>query len=516
MSTEGSENPGGDPPPPSPPLRGAAIRGARLALIGWGSSQALIFVGYLVLARLVDPSDFGRFAAASLIIGVGGLFAESGMMAALINRRDRIEEAASTAFFSLLLGGTLLTLMSLAASPLLGLFFRSGRVTALSAALSGWLLLRALTVVPDALLQRHMSYARRVAVDPLGAIAFTGTSIAVCSGGAGAWGLVAGTYASMLVQLVTAWLFLGERPRRSLASVAMWRELGGYARPVIGSEILRRIAGQLDVVMLGRFHSAASLGQYRNGVRLAQQPTNAFVDVGAYVLLPTLARLQGEPARLQASARRVFETSLTGSIPVSLAMIPLGVPIALLCLGDRWREAGLAIAGFSGVLIGVSLNSIASEILKAVGLPGRLMRIHGFGLVVTAVLVCAAAIPFGVLGVAIAISVSQLVIGLFAFSLVSPLIEMSGRALAAAAVRPLLAGALMLTAMVSFALLERPATRGQASGLALIVAEVLLGLLTYVSALAAIDPAWRRALMFAVARGARRIRPGIQTADRSG
>jgi len=184
-------------PPPPPSLRRITVRGAKLAFSGYILSQLGLFGVYVVLARLISPREFGVYAAASVVTGVGSLFAESGMMSALIRRADRIDEAASTAFYSLLLGGVLLSASALALAPAVGLFFGSARVEALSAALSGLLLLRALTVVPDALLQRRFSYARRVAVDPLGALAFAAASIISCANGAGGWGLVAGAYASM-------------------------------------------------------------------------------------------------------------------------------------------------------------------------------------------------------------------------------------------------------------------------------------------------------------------------------
>ena len=62
------------------PLGQVAARGARLALLGWGASQGLTFVAYIVLAHLLTPHAFGTFAAGSILIAFGILFAESGTM----------------------------------------------------------------------------------------------------------------------------------------------------------------------------------------------------------------------------------------------------------------------------------------------------------------------------------------------------------------------------------------------------------------------------------------------------
>ncbi|HEY1597445.1 MAG TPA: oligosaccharide flippase family protein, partial [Thermoleophilaceae bacterium] len=362
--------------------RGAA-RGAQLALLGWGAGQGITLAAYIVLAHLLAPSTFGSFTAGTILIAFGFLFAESGTTAALISRHDRIEEAASSAFFWLVASGTVLSLVSLACSPLVAAFFDNNEAGKVAAALSGWLLLHSLPIVPDALLQRRASVARRVAVDPLGALAFAGVSVAACEAGAGIWGLVAGIYASELVEVCASWGFARFRPRWGLASRAMWREIAAFARPVLGSEILRRVAGQLDVIMLGRFSSAAALGQYRNGFRLAVQPVNAFVDVGAYVALPKLARMAREPQRLNAAVKRLYRLALGLGVPLSLALVPLGVPTAVLLLGDRWRPAGHVIACLWGLMLGGAIGSVAAESAKAVGRPGALVRIQGLSLAVT-------------------------------------------------------------------------------------------------------------------------------------
>lgn len=490
---------------PARPLGRVAARGSRLALIGWSASQGLMFAAYIALAHLLSPRTFGSFAAGSILIAFGILFAESGTMAALISRRERIEEAASTAFFSLLVGGAALSLVSFALSPLVSDFFHNHTAGRVAAALSGWLLLRSLMIVPDSLLQRRFSFARRVAVDPLGAVAFVAVSIVACAGGAGIWGLVAGTYATAIVEVVAAWGFVRFRPRWEQASFSMWREIAAFARPVLGSEILRRIAAQMDVIMLGRFTNAATLGQYRNGYRLASQPGNAFVDVGAYVLLPTLSHIAHDQQRLRSGLRRVYALAMAAAVPVSMAMVPLGVPIAVLFFGERWRAAGHAIAALWGILLGGAISSVAAETAKAIGRPGLLVRIHGLNLAVTAVLVGATAVPFGLIGVATAVSISQVLVGFYAFAKVAPFVGMSRRELAGELAFPLAASAAMIAAMLAFSAAVDPLIRSEAVALGLTAAQVLIGAVVYIAVLATIDARRRSDLRAAVLK----LRPSV-------
>src|SRR3954468_8351902 len=76
-------------------LAGTVMRGVAIAGGGYALTQILTGVTYLVLARLATPAEFGQLAAGTLLVGLAGLFTESGMLSALVYRRDRLEEAAA-------------------------------------------------------------------------------------------------------------------------------------------------------------------------------------------------------------------------------------------------------------------------------------------------------------------------------------------------------------------------------------------------------------------------------------
>jgi O-antigen/teichoic acid export membrane protein len=492
--------PGGVLDPEAPEsLTRTTLRGVSLAGGGYVISQLLNFLAYLVLVRLLTPRDFGLYAAGTLITGIGGLFAESGMLAALIKREDRLEEAASTAFATLLITGIGLTLLSLALSGLVGLAFHSGKVGAVTAVLSGWLLVRALTIVPDALLQRRFSFLRRVAVDPLGVVAYAAAAIPLAAGGAGVWAMVAGAYASIVVQAVAAWIASGFRPQRRLVSRGMWRELTSYTRPLVAGEILRRATSQIDVFILGRFSGAATLGQYRNGYMLIQQPAGLFGQVVAYVILPAFARISAVPGRLTAAARRAFWLTSTVIFPISVASIPLGVPVAVALLGERWRTAGHAIAGLSGLVLGGTLLSLSGELMKAVAALRLQFIVHVVWIAAVAVSVTVAGLLWGLLGVSIALSASTCLAAVYAIVGLAAALAVPRHTFFAGMTRPLIGSGLMAGAMFLFDRAVNLVGHGEAARVLLLLAEMALGAIVYCAALAAIDPG-RRELGVTVTR----------------
>jgi O-antigen/teichoic acid export membrane protein len=367
-------------------VRERIVRGAGLAGVGFALSRAITFGGYIAIAALISPREVGQFAAGSLVAGIGTLFAESGMLAAVIQWREDVDEAASTAFAATLLNGVLLTAIAVVTAPLVGDFFDSDRVGDIALACSGFLFFRSLQVVPDALLQRRFSFLRRVAIDPLGAATFVAVSVVLCANGMGPWGLVIGTYALYVVQVTAAWGFVRWRPRRAQMSFAVWRRLAGFGRHVVASEIVRQSVSQLDQLLLGRFSGTAVLGQYNYGMRLAAQPVSGFVSIAAYVLFPAFARVaEDEPERMRATFGESLVLASLVMLPLSFVLIPLGDQLALLAFGPEWGGAGNTIKALCLVGVGWTWASLTSEAAKSVGRPQLITRMHLVALAVSVV-----------------------------------------------------------------------------------------------------------------------------------
>jgi O-antigen/teichoic acid export membrane protein len=471
-----------------PGLARVVMRGVGLAGGGYALSQILTFATYLALAKLISPAAFGTFAAGSIVAGVGTIVGESGMVAALIHRRDRLEEAFNSALLASIAGGLALTIVGVATAPVIGLYFRSHTAGDVAAVMAGGMFLRLVTLVPDAQLQRRFSFFRRVIVDPLGVLAFAAGSIIAASAGMGVWALVIGTYAGALVGVVAAWALAGWRPRPRQASIGMWRELTRFGRPVLAAEFMRRVALEIPVLALGRFAGTGPLGQYTYSARVATQPLKAMVNVGGYVLLPAFSRIAAERDRFQLAILRSLRWVSATTFPVSMLLVPLGTPAVVLIFGETWREAGYGAMALAGYCAALSLDSLASEAWKAHGRPDMLPRMHGTSLTLTTICV-GALVPFGLVGVTIGMSVSAIGVAAYAVwgmnsALDIPLKSMQREIWPAAVAATVMAGALFcLEHFVVHA--DR---HGTVEGLVLLVAEALLGVAIYLGLLAVLAP----------------------------
>jgi O-antigen/teichoic acid export membrane protein len=473
-------------PEPSEPkdLTRTVVRGASLSSGGLILTQVLNLAIYVVLARLASPKTFGTFAAASIFVTIGELVSDSGLTAALIHRRDRLEEALSTAFVAALVSGGLFTLLAAGLAPLAGLYFGSREIGLLTLAMSAIHLFHGAIVVPEALLARRFAFARRLVVDPSATAALGVVSAIALAEGLGPWGLLLGFYAYGFVRIVLTWAFVAWRPSLGRASFAMWRELAGYGRHVLTAAFCQQGTQAMITLLVGRFIGTAPLGQYRFGSRIATSTTAPVMSASAYVLFPAFARISTDQTRYLPAFLRALRLLCFFVIPLSFVLFAIGEPLTVLLLGDRWRTAGHVVTTLCGLGASMSLIAIASDALKSSGRPDAVARIYVLWTALTTAL-AAALLPLGVIEVAAGVSVSAAVAAAYAVYAAVRVIGVRRRPVLQAIWPPVVAAG---ATSLAVALLEHSvlhsANRPTTLGLMLLALEIVISAVGYLGIMA--------------------------------
>jgi O-antigen/teichoic acid export membrane protein len=461
----------------------------------------------------VTPTEFGQFTAGLVLLALAQLYTESGMLSALVYRRDRVEEAAATAVIATVLGGMMVSLLLLAAAPVIGSFFGDETIAGVAAAASGISLLRATSIVPDALMQRRFSFLRRTIVEPAGVLAFGVTGVVLTARGLGVWGLVLAQYASVLVSAVLSWSLARWRPQLRLASFAMWRELISYGRHTIAATTVIRVSEEIPVLLLGRFTGAGQLGQFRYGRRIAALPLAMLMAAASYVLFPAFARIATERERFQASVLRALRWMAILAFGGGLIMIPLGEPLTTLAFGAVWTDAGKAAMALGVFTAARGVSSLIVETLKADGRPDVVTRMNIVEIVVGSAAMVAL-LPLGLVGVCIGISIGAVARAAYAFNRAHAVVGLPLTKMLEAIRAPLLAALAMVAILFPLdAFVVQAGDHATGPGLLLVALEAALGLAIYAGILHALVPGALAEFRSLVGRMWKRSRPDGEAGD---
>src|SRR5437763_13502209 len=109
-------------------LREQVIRGGLAKVSAQGATFALRMGSLMVLARLLDPKDFGLVGMVTAFTGVLTLFRDFGLSSAAVQREMVTDEQASTLFWINVLLGVSLGLLLVSAAPAIASFYHEPRL----------------------------------------------------------------------------------------------------------------------------------------------------------------------------------------------------------------------------------------------------------------------------------------------------------------------------------------------------------------------------------------------------
>lgn len=385
--------------PRSPPTLGSlAARGAVVTMGGQGARIAVQLVGLVLLSRLLTPRDYGLVAMVLVVIGVGEIFRDFGLTTAAVQAKSLSDQQRDNLFWANTALGAALTVLCVAAAPLVAAAFDEPELRGLTQALAASFLLNGLAAQYRADLNRRLRFGRLALVDVGAQLLGLAAGVALALRGAGYWSLVGQQLGQGVAVLLFAVLAARWRPRRPRRDPDM-RDLFAFGWNIVGTQVLGYASKNVDSLILGARFGPGPLGTYNRAFQLLMVPLGQVRAPTTTVALPVLARLQDEPARFAAFLVR-GQLALGYTLVAALALAAGAAdPLIEVVLGPRWQSVRpvlqvLAVAGACQTLAYVGYWTYLSR-----GLTAALLRYT----LVSSVLRIACILlgsSFGVLGVA--------------------------------------------------------------------------------------------------------------------
>ena len=412
-------------PTPFPAAPITAVPGSLRRQVGVGilwvaiatiCSRGFALLRKLLLARLLVPDDFGLVAYASLTIGVLELARELGFGAALIYRKDDIEEAANTTFVAILAASALLYAVAWFAAPGVARFFHpqysgAGRDPLVSVirVLSFTMVLSAISQVPLTLMAKGMGFRNKVVPEMIAVLTGSIISVVLAFTGYGVWSIVYGQIIISAVLAILVWFIPTRLP--SGERVAPWRptfrfdlrvakELWDYGKHIISSQVMIFFITNLDDAFVGRLLGDAALGFYSLAYELSNLPATHLSRIVGQVMFPAFSQVQNQPNR----RKQVFFTSMKYvslvAFPIAIITLVYAETFIIFAYGLKWFPAvvPLQLLTVYGLARAIAVNM--GNVFKAGGKPKWLFYIATWRLVTMAAFLYPAIKFRGVTGVA--------------------------------------------------------------------------------------------------------------------
>jgi O-antigen/teichoic acid export membrane protein len=383
-------------------LKEKAIRGGVARLLAQVTFFAVRIGTLAVLARILDPKDFGLVGMVTALTGVLSIFRDFGLSSATVQRTDVTDEQLSTLFWINLAVGLLLTGVLWIAAPIVVILYHEPRLFWVTIALSGSFFINAAGVQHSAILQRQMRFTALATIQIISLVASTAIGVALAILGFGYWALVVMTFALPVTSTIGFWLMAGWIPGRPRKNVGV-RPMMRFGGTVTVMSVLVYAAYNLDKILLGRFWGAAALGVYGRSYQIISIPTENLNGTFSEIAFATLSRLQDNPARLRSYFLKGYSLVIALTVPMTIAIALFPQDLITVVLGAKWNEAAPILRLLAPTILIFAFINPLGCLLYAIGAVGRCLKVS---LVLTPLVTIAYLIglPYGPKGVAIAFS----------------------------------------------------------------------------------------------------------------
>lgn len=343
-----------------------SLKNNALSGVEWTTTSMIIvtmlqFLQLAVLARFLNPSDFGLMAILMVIIGFSQAFMDMGVSSAIIQKQNVTNSQLSSLYWLNIFSGVLLTLVVISISPIISNIYQQPRITNLLILLSSTFIIVAIGNQYRILCQKKLQFNEMAKIDIISAFISFFVAIYFAYNN---WGVYTLVFAMLSQALVSSLLFLyiGLKHHHIPSFTYKHHELKdfySFGLFQMGERSVNYISANIDKLLIGKMIDLQFVGFYNMAWQLVIFPLAKINPIVNKVAFPIYAKIQNDKEALNKYYNLSVKALSLITIPVLAFLAFFSTDIVLIVFGEGWKQTATLVTVLAFV-----------GILKALGNPG--------------------------------------------------------------------------------------------------------------------------------------------------
>lgn len=386
--------------------------------ISWGGITSILNAMFqllflAILARLLEPSDFGLVAMANIVIRFLSYFSQMGLGPAVIQKPDLSNKDIQYAVGLALIVGVIAFVFMWFSAPFAAYMFDNQALIGPVRALSLLFFVTPLYSITSALLRRDYHFKNIAIVETASYIIGYGLVTVLCAYlGFGSWSIIFGIIAQNTIGFALALSFSRHTLRpcfKGLMDQHIYKFGSKYT--IIG--FLEFFTANIDTMAIGRIFGEHQLGLYNRAMMVTSLPIQQPVNVLTKTLFPIFSEVNYKRENIARGFLGAIFTVGAFAVPVCLGMAVVAEDLVFTLLGDKWMDV-VPILQILAVAIPISmLSHVAGITCDSLSLLTQKLKIQICCLVLFLVLI-SISVSINIIAVAFALVIGE-TIRLFMF-----------------------------------------------------------------------------------------------------
>ena len=343
-------------------LKDKTVKGVAWSGIDNVAQYVVTFVVSIVLARLLSPDDYGLIGIIAIFTTICTTLINGGFTTALIRKNNVTEDDYSTSFIVNLSLSLVLYVVIYAFSPFIADFFKRHELVVLTRVSSFGMIIGAFALVQQTRLTKRIDFKTQTKITIIASVISGVVGIVMALLGFGVWSLVAQQLSSQIIRTVLLW-FANKWVPRMKFSMSSFQELFDFGWKMMVSGVLDTLWKELYQVIVGKFYTSATLGQYTRAKQFSQLFSSNLTAVIQRVTYPVLSNIQDDKTRMLPAYRKIIKTTMFITATSMFFLGAISEPLLYCLIGPQWHEAAtylplICINGSLYPLHAINLNML--------------------------------------------------------------------------------------------------------------------------------------------------------------
>lgn len=300
-------------------------------------AQLVSLIVSIVLARLLDPENYGVISIVMIFITFCDAIVTGGFGNAIVQKKDADELDVNTMLCCSVATSILLYIIIFCAAPYIASFYNMPIIRPILRVLGVRLLISGVNSIQRAWIQKRMLFKRFFISTSFGTIISAVVGISMAYMGKGAWALV-GQYLTNSFIDTTVLLITNDWKPRLQFSWKSAKEMLSYGWKVLVTTVVYTIEGDLRSLIIGKKFGSADLAYYDQGKKFPNLLVTNINTSISNVMFPVLSENQNDPTRLKQLCRRAVRIGIYLLSPLLIGLIGVADTFVIAILSEKWAS----------------------------------------------------------------------------------------------------------------------------------------------------------------------------------
>jgi len=377
-------------------LKKQALSGVKWTFIQQFGVQGIGFIVSIILARLLEPEEFGLIGMLAIFIGIGNALLNAGLGSSLIRSKEVSEEDYATVFYFNLVISIIIYAVIYFLAPLIADFYHQEILIKLVRWLTLTFIINAFAIIQTTRLTKIMDFKTQtiVAIPSLIIGGIVGVTMAYLN--YGVWSLIGFNLVKTLASTIQLWIHSKWKPLL-VFNKELFKKHFNFGYKLTLSSLLDTIFTNAYNIIIGKFFPVAQLGFYQRANSLQMYPVGTINAIMAKVTYPLFAQIQDDNTRLKSIYKKILQMNIYILAPLLIVAGVLAEPLFRFLLTEKWLPA---VPYFQIILVTGILYPIHAFNLNILNVKGRSDLFLTLEIIkkIMIIIVIAIGINYGILG----------------------------------------------------------------------------------------------------------------------